>query len=72
MAHVPTARYPICPLCSEHIEIESAKTDEKGSAVHGDCYVAHITKRMHNPYDFPLRRLRARSTETMGMIRKGA
>jgi hypothetical protein len=54
MAHVPTASYPICPLCSEHIELESANTDEKGSAVHEDCYVAHIAKRMHNFYGAPI------------------
>ncbi len=42
MAHIPTANYPICPLCSEHIELETANTDEKGKAVHEECYVAHI------------------------------
>lgn len=42
MAHIPTASYPICPLCSEHIELESAYTDEKGRAVHEECYVSHL------------------------------
>ena len=42
MAHVKTASYPICPLCTEHVEIETANTDEKGRAVHEDCYVAFI------------------------------
>jgi hypothetical protein len=42
MAHVKTASYPICPLCTEHVEIETANTDEKGRAVHEDCYVALI------------------------------
>jgi hypothetical protein len=42
MAHIPAASYPICPLCSEHIELEKANTDDKGRAVHEECYVAHI------------------------------
>jgi hypothetical protein len=42
MTHIPTASYPICPLCSEHVELESANTDDKGKAVHEECYVAHI------------------------------
>ena len=46
MAHIKTASYPICPLCTEHVEIETANTDEKGRAVHRavheDCYVAFI------------------------------
>jgi len=42
MAHISKASYPICPLCNEHIEIETANTNEKGKAVHEDCYVAHL------------------------------
>jgi hypothetical protein len=42
MAHIQTASYPICPLCTEHVELETAKTDEKGRAVHEDCYAASI------------------------------
>jgi hypothetical protein len=42
MAHVPNASDPICVLCSEHVELESANTDEKGRAVHEDCYVSHF------------------------------
>ncbi len=42
MAHIPAASYPICPFCSEHIELEKAHTDDKGKAVHEECYVAHI------------------------------
>jgi hypothetical protein len=41
MAHIRTASYPVCPLCSEHVELESANTDEMGRGVHEDCYVAH-------------------------------
>ena len=42
MPHVPTASYPICPICSEHIQLEAANTDDKGRAVHEECYVAQI------------------------------
>lgn len=42
MSHIPTASYPICPLCSEHIELENANSDEKGRAVHEECYVSHF------------------------------
>ena len=42
MTHIPTTSYPICPLCSEHVELENANTDEKGRAVHEDCYVSHF------------------------------
>ena len=42
MSHVPTARYPVCPFCTEHVELETANTDEKGRAVHEDCYVDYI------------------------------
>ena len=49
MAHIPSASYPICPLCSEHVELESANTDANGKAVHEDCYVAHIIERADGP-----------------------
>lgn len=42
MDHVPTARYLTCSLCGQHIELETANTDENGQAVHEDCYVAYI------------------------------
>jgi hypothetical protein len=32
----------MCPVCSEPIDLETANTDEKGQAVHEDCYVALI------------------------------
>jgi hypothetical protein len=42
MARIPTARYPICPLCTEHVELETAMNNQNGRAVHEDCYVAFI------------------------------
>lgn len=49
MAHVPTASYPICPLCSEHVELETANTDERGKAVHEECYVSRIIEPTRGP-----------------------
>lgn len=41
MAHAP-APYVVCSLCAKPIELETANTDERGQAVHEDCYVAYI------------------------------
>jgi hypothetical protein len=32
-------RLPNCRICNEPVEVETAKTDENGKAVHEDCYV---------------------------------
>lgn len=42
MAHAP-ARYVVCSLCAKPIELKTANTDEKGQAVHEDCYVGYIS-----------------------------
>lgn len=42
MAYIRPVSYPICPICFEHIELETANTDERGRAVHEECYVQHI------------------------------
>jgi len=42
MTYIPTARYLVCSLCAKPIELETANTDERGLAVHEDCYVAYI------------------------------
>lgn len=34
---------PICAICGKPVELEFAKTDEHGLAVHGDCYCANLT-----------------------------
>src|SRR5215471_14908046 len=31
-----------CPVCHQPVSLESSKTDEKGRAVHEECYVARI------------------------------
>jgi hypothetical protein len=33
-----SSQLPICSLCHETVEIETAKTDEDGKAVHEECY----------------------------------
>lgn len=30
--------FPICPLCNELVELENAKTNPDGKAVHEECY----------------------------------
>ena len=43
---LPTiSSFPICSLCNEAVEIETAKTDENGDAVHEECYVLKIQSR---------------------------
>lgn len=34
MAHIPTASDPICPLCSQPVELESAKIDDEEQPAH--------------------------------------
>jgi hypothetical protein len=42
------ARLPICSLCDEPVEIETA-TDENGDAVHEDCYVVKMRPKRSRP-----------------------
>jgi hypothetical protein len=35
-------RFPMCSLCNEPVELESAKTDEDGKVVHEECYVLRM------------------------------
>jgi hypothetical protein len=51
MAHIPAVSYPVCPICNQHVELETAKTDEKGRAVHEDCY---ITLLLVQPFNRPV------------------
>jgi hypothetical protein len=32
-------RFPICSLCNEPVELETAKADEHGNSIHEECYV---------------------------------
>jgi len=31
-----------CPICNQPIDLKAAKTDERGKAIHEDCYVMKI------------------------------
>jgi hypothetical protein len=33
------ARLPVCSVCNEPVELEKSKTDEKGKAIHEECYI---------------------------------
>ena len=35
-------RLPKCSICNKPVELETAKTDENGKAVHEDCYAARV------------------------------
>ena len=32
-------------ICHKPVELETAKTDERGQAVHEDCYLANLKQR---------------------------
>jgi hypothetical protein len=31
-----------CPMCGETVELERCMVDERGAAVHSECYVANV------------------------------
>ena len=37
-------RPPKCSICNETVELETAKTDQDGEAVHEECYVSRIVR----------------------------
>jgi hypothetical protein len=41
-ATLANAPLPMCHLCSKPVELETAKTDEGGRAVHEECYLRKI------------------------------
>jgi hypothetical protein len=34
----------ICWICGKAVDLETSKTDERGSAVHGECYSAKMMR----------------------------
>jgi len=48
-SRAPLPLYPICPICSLPVTIENSKTDEKGRAVHEECYVLKIRGMLKKP-----------------------
>ena len=41
---IRSLRLPNCSICNERVELETAKTDEDGKAVHEDCYVQRMIR----------------------------
>ena len=41
-AQIPRSSLLLCPLCNKPVSVESAKTDERGRAIHEDCYVLEL------------------------------
>jgi hypothetical protein len=41
--------FPICPLCNEAVEVQTAKTDHDGKAVHEECYVQSLKAQPAKP-----------------------
>jgi hypothetical protein len=40
--HQHTNDQPICAICSEPVNLKTAKTDENGQAVHEECYLRKL------------------------------
>jgi hypothetical protein len=39
----------ICSVCHKPIHLETSKTDERGDAVHEECYVQDLLASLHDP-----------------------
>jgi len=33
---------PVCPICNASVSLETAKTDEEGTAIHEECYLLKV------------------------------
>jgi hypothetical protein len=43
---------PACPICNKEVQLETAKTDEVGRALHEECYLLRLNlKRSTTPTD---------------------
>ena len=68
-----SSQFAICSLCNEPMELETAKTDEKGNAVHEECYVtkrtaAHEACR-HQPDDLNLPSARCQARQVYEILK---
>jgi hypothetical protein len=43
LPHTPMSSFPLCQLCQEHVPLEVCTTDDRGQAVHEECYASHLT-----------------------------
>jgi len=46
---LPNTQVPTCYLCSKPVQLETAKTDEDGRAVHEECYLRKIRPKTELP-----------------------
>jgi len=44
---------PICPACNRPVPLESAKTDDKGRAIHEECYVHLVVPNTSKQFPSP-------------------
>ena len=49
MRITPKMKFPSCSVCNEPVELKTSKTDEKGKAVHEECYVVKVTGQQPAP-----------------------
>lgn len=45
LRHSGEGRYQ-CPICNEPVRLETAKTNEDGTPVHEECYLASIAGKL--------------------------
>jgi len=43
---------PSCSVCNEPVQLEKSKTDERGLAVHEECYLRRIVPSFEESDDF--------------------
>jgi hypothetical protein len=36
---------PLCPVCNHPVALETAKVDEVGRAIHGECYLVIVRRK---------------------------
>lgn len=46
MTHDSAPHIPTCSICHKPVNLETAKIDENGFAVHEDCYVPKIIEKL--------------------------
>jgi hypothetical protein len=47
------SRFPLCSLCNEPVDLQTAKTDADGQAMHEDCYVLRLQMKGTPPTENP-------------------
>jgi hypothetical protein len=47
-SHV-TSKFLVCAVCSQPVDLRTAKTDEDGAVVHEECYVLRVQNKRPSP-----------------------